>query len=245
MQPGSAVGPYVVRRHLGDGGMGSVWLAEDVRLHRLVALKTLRASQGSDSTARERLMREARAAAALNHGNIATVHDVLEIDGDITIVFEYVDGNTLATVLRDGPWPFDRVVRCGIQLARALAAAHAHGVVHRDLKPSNVIVGGDGEIKVLDFGIARLLSHGTTVTTSGETSTGGGFVGTPAYAAPEQMVSSAVDERADLYALGVILFELCTGHRPFPGHDAASLASAKLAGEAPSVSSSTAMIPPA
>ena len=245
MQVGTAIGPYVVRRHLGDGGMGSVWLAEDTRLHRLVALKTLRGSQGSDAIARERLMREARAAAALNHPHIAAVHDVLDSDGAVTIVFEYVDGVTLAVAMRDGRWPFDRVAACGIQLAKALAAAHAQGVVHRDLKPANVIVGRDGDVKVLDFGIARLLSQGTTVTASGETLTAPGFVGTPAYAAPEQMVSAAVDERADLYALGVILFELATGRRPFAGHDAVSLASAKLGGDAPRVSATDALIPAA
>jgi serine/threonine-protein kinase len=244
VQPGDSIGPYVVRRHLGDGGMGSVWLADDSRLHRQVALKTLRASRTADTAGRERLMREARAAAALNHPNIATVYDVLEIDGDVVIVFEYVDGPTLATSLLDGPWSMDRVIAAATRLTKALVAAHAHGIVHRDLKPSNVIVGPDGDLKVLDFGIAKLLSLGTTVSLQQQTSSSG-FIGTPAYAAPEQLLSPNVDERADLYALGVIIFELLTGRRPFAGVDAVEIASAKLGTPAPPLSSSGALVPAA
>jgi serine/threonine protein kinase/tetratricopeptide (TPR) repeat protein len=233
---GATIGPYVVRRHLGDGGMGSVWLADDTRLHRAVALKTLRAARGADTAGRERLMKEARAAAALNHPHIATVYDVLDIDGEITIVFEYVEGRTLAAALAEGAMAPARVIAIGRQLAKAVAVAHAHGVVHRDLKPGNVMIGADDQIKVLDFGIARLLAVGQTVTQSGDTASGLGFMGTPAYAAPEQMVSSAVDERADLYALGVMLFEMASGRRPFPGQEVVALAAAKLAGPAPALS---------
>jgi serine/threonine-protein kinase len=223
--------------------MGSVWLADDSRLHRQVALKTLRASRTTDTAGRERLMREARAAAALNHPNIATVYDVLEIDGDVVIVFEYVNGPTLATSVLDGAWPVDRVIAAATQLTKALAAAHAQGIVHRDLKPSNVIVGPDGDLKVLDFGIAKLLTMGTTVSLQQTSSSG--FVGTPAYAAPEQLLSPNVDERADLYALGVIIFELLTGRRPFAGVDAVEIASAKLGSAAPALSSSGTLVPAA
>jgi serine/threonine protein kinase/Flp pilus assembly protein TadD len=237
MQPGTAIGPYVVRRHLGDGGMGSVWLAEDTRLRRQVALKTLRAAKTAGTAGHERLMREARAAAALNHPHIATVYDVIDIDGEITIVFEFVDGHTLASAIPGGAWPIGRVIQLGTQLAKALVAAHASGIIHRDLKPANVMIGADDQIKVLDFGIARLLTLGTTITTGVDTIGGAGFMGTPAYAAPEQMVSSAVDERADLYSLGVMLFEMASGRRPFAGHDMVTLASAKLGAPAPSLSS--------
>jgi serine/threonine protein kinase/tetratricopeptide (TPR) repeat protein len=224
--------------------MGSVWLAEDTRLHRRVALKALHAARMADGAGRERLMREARAAAALNHPHIATVYDVIEVDGDVAIVFEHVDGTTLATMLAEGRLPIDRVLQIGIQLAKALAAAHQQGVIHRDLKPANVVVGKDGDIKVLDFGIARLLPVGTTAAVSHETQSAG-FVGTPAYAAPEQLFTSAVDERADLYALGVMLFEMTTGRRPFAGNDLLAMASVKFAMQPPAMSSTGAAVTPA
>jgi tetratricopeptide (TPR) repeat protein len=223
--------------------MGSVWLAEDSRLHRQVALKTLLAPGTDDAPARARLMREARAAAALNHPHIATVYDVLESDGQVVIVFEHVEGETLAARLNRGPLPAPEAVEIACQIAKALTVAHAHGIVHRDLKPANVIVTAGDQVKVLDFGIARQLSTGSTLTGGGATASGMGFVGTPAYAAPEQMVSSAVDERADLYALGVVLFEMISGRRPFPGGDPVELASSKLSEDAPPLKSTGALIP--
>jgi serine/threonine protein kinase/tetratricopeptide (TPR) repeat protein len=244
MQPGTAIGPYRIERHLGDGGMGSVWLAEDTRLRRRVALKTLHAARQMDEAGRERLMCEARAAAALNHPHIAAVYDVIDVSGAVAIVFEYVEGATLATTLAGERLPIDRVLQIGIQLAQALASAHQQGVIHRDLKPSNVIVGRGGDVKVLDFGIARLLPAGTTEARPDETLSAG-FVGTPAYAAPEQLFTSAVDERADLYALGVMLFEMATGRRPFAGQDLLAMASTKLAHKPPAMSESGAVVPPA
>lgn len=223
--------------------MGSVWLAEDTRLHRRVALKTLRPADDDDAPARAQLMREARAAAALNHPHIAAVYDVLENDGHVIIVFEYVEGETLAARLARDPLPATAVVDIGCQIAGALVAAHAHGIVHRDLKPANVIVGAEAQVKVLDFGIARILSLGTTQTSGSHTATGIGCIGTPAYAAPEQMVSGAVDERADLYALGVMLFEMVSGRRPFTGHDPVSLAASKLGKTAPPLSATGAWVP--
>ena len=226
--------------------MGAVWLAEDTRLHRQVALKTLRSADDHDARSRAGLMREARAAAALNHPHIATVYDVLEHDGQVVIVFEYVEGETLSARLARDPLAGPEAVGIACQIAQALVMAHAQGIVHRDLKPANVIVGAGGQVKVLDFGIARLLSIGTTQTAGkgGETASGPGFIGTPGYAAPEQMVSSAVDERADLYALGVMLFEMISGRRPFPGNDAAALASSKLGQDAPPLSSTGRLVPP-
>ena len=226
--------------------MGTVWLAEDTRLHRQVALKMVRPADTASASSRAGLMREARAAAALNHPHIATVHDVIETDGDVVIVFEYVEGETLHSMLRRGPLPPAAAVDIAAQIAKALAHAHGHGIVHRDLKPANVIVGAGGHVKVLDFGIARILAVGTTET-SGSSSPASslGFIGTPGYAAPEQMVSAAVDERADLYALGVMLFEMISGRRPFPGNDALQLASAKLSHDAPPLSSAGCAVPAA
>ncbi len=228
--------------------MGAVWLAEDTRLHRQVALKMVRPADISDELSRARLMREARAAAALNHPHIATVHDVLEDEGQVVIVLEYVEGETLHERIARGAIPPPEAVDIAVQIAKALVHAHAHGVVHRDLKPANVIFGAGGHIKVLDFGVARMLSANTTHTgghgpSSSHSSLG--LIGTPGYAAPEQMVSGAVDPRADLYALGVVLFEMISGRRPFVGSDVVKLATAKLSKDAPPLSSSGQLIPPA
>jgi serine/threonine-protein kinase len=243
---GASIGPYRILRHLGSGGMGAVWLAEDTRLNRQVALKMVRPADADDAAARARLMREARAAAALNHPHIATVHDVLEADGQIVIVFEYVEGETLHARIGRGPIPAPEAVEIAMQIAKALVAAHAQGIVHRDLKPANVIIGAGGHLKVLDFGIARMLAVGTTQSAPGSPSSSVvGFIGTAAYAAPEQMVSGNVDERADLYALGVVLFEMIGGQRPFLGHDVIELASSKLGQEAPPLSSTGELVPPA
>ena len=247
MHIGTSVGPYRILNHLGSGGMGEVWLAEDTRLQRRVALKMVRAAADADPASRERLMREARAAAALNHPHIATVHDVLEEQGEVVIVFEYAEGETLHARIARERIPVDQAVDIASQIAKALAAAHANGIVHRDLKPANVIIGADRHVKVLDFGIARILASGTTQTfgkAPAETASGFGFIGTASYAAPEQMVSSAVDERADLYALGVVLFEMISGRRPFQGNDRVQLASSKLGTDAPSLSSTGQVVPP-
>ncbi|HUQ88124.1 MAG TPA: serine/threonine-protein kinase, partial [Vicinamibacterales bacterium] len=228
--------------------MGEVWLAEDTRLRRQVALKTVRTTDAHDAASRTRLMREARAAAALNHAHIATVHDVIEAEGEVIVVFEYVEGETLQARIARGLIPVPEAVDIASQIAKALVAAHSHGVIHRDLKPANVILGADRHVKVLDFGIARILAVGTTQTTpreGPESSSGFGFIGTASYAAPEQMVSSAVDERADLYALGVVLFEMLSGQRPFQGSDPVQLASTKLGKDAPPLSSTGELVPPA
>ncbi len=244
MYAGTAVGPYQIVRQLGAGGMGVVWLAEDTRLQRKVALKTVKGADADTTDGRQRLMREARAAATLNHPNIATVHDVLDVDGQVVVVFEYVEGDTLATRLQRGPLTVAEAVEVTWQLADALAAAHAQGVIHRDLKPSNVVLSPDGRAKVLDFGIARLMPAGADMSASVPGTIGGGFVGTPGYAAPEQYLSRNVDGRADLYALGVILFEMIAGRRPFPGSDAIQLATAVIRDDAPKLTSRGLWVPP-
>ena len=246
MQIATLVGPYRILGRLGRGAMGEVWLAEDTRLHRQVALKMVRPIDDGDAASRARLMHEAQAAAALNHPHIATVHDVLEDRGEVVIVFEYVEGETLHSRIARDRIAAPEAVEIATQIAKALAAAHAHGIVHRDLKPANIIIAAGGHVKVLDFGIARMLAVGTTQTsaTPHQTSSAG-FVGTAGYAAPEQLVSADVDERADLYALGVVMYEMISGQRPFAGNDFVQLASAQLGRDAPSLSSTGQPVPQA
>ncbi|MEP6783629.1 MAG: protein kinase [Acidobacteriota bacterium] len=244
MYAGATVGPYLIVRQLGAGGMGVVWLAEDTRLNRKVALKMVRSADADTTDGRQRLMREARAAAALNHPHIATVHDVLDVDGQVIVVFEYVEGETLSSRLHRGPLSVNETLEVAWQLADALASAHAQGIIHRDLKPSNVVLGPESRAKVLDFGIARMVPAGADMSASVPGTIGGGLVGTPGYAAPEQYLSRNVDRRADLYALGVMMFEMLAGRRPFPSNDAIALATAVLRDEAPKLSGSGFSVPP-
>ncbi|MFQ5789356.1 MAG: tetratricopeptide repeat protein [Acidobacteriota bacterium] len=214
-----SIGPYRILGELGSGGMGQVLLAEDTRLGRKVALKRLPDSLVDSSPSRRRLMQEARAVAHLTHPNIAAVHDVIEVDDKLHIVMEYVPGETLATQLIRGPLPPEQVRQIGLQLASALAEAHSQGIIHRDLKPANVALTQLGNVKILDFGLAKRFayeSEGTSATKDPLTRRGE-ILGTPGYMAPEQLVGKAVDHRCDIYALGVLLFELLTGRRPFLG----------------------------
>ena len=217
---GTRVGPYLVVERLGAGGMGEVYLGRDTRLQRKVALKCLLSSKHDDQQ-HTRVLHEARAAARINHGNVASIHDVIDEGPRAYIVMEYVEGENLAARLRRGRIPLREVIGIGRQLLSALGAAHAVGVVHRDLKPANIQITPDGVVKVLDFGIARattpLLVSASALTVSEPTETDpkGGRAGTPAYMAPEQMVGGEIDRRADLYSLGVVLFELAAGRRPY------------------------------
>ena len=222
---GATIGPYRVVRELGQGGMGTVVLAEDTRLGRHVALKTVSGAQAGTTGGRAQLLDEARAAAAISHPSIAAVHDVVEHDGDIAIVFEFVEGETLAARLAKGPLPEDQAIQIAIQLADALGVAHGHHVLHRDLKPSNVMLAPGGVVKILDFGIARFRPVGAAAAEAGGDE---GFMGTPGYVAPEQWVGKPADERSDLYALGVVLFEMITGKRPFPEREPFTLARAAI-----------------
>jgi eukaryotic-like serine/threonine-protein kinase len=221
----STVGPYHILAKLGAGGMGEVLLGHDPRLQRQVALKCLTAVEAQPGDVRARVLREARAAARLNHPNIAGVYDVLEDHGRTFIVMEYVEGETLSARLARGPMSMDEVRRVGRQLASALAAAHAQGVIHRDLKPANIQVAPDGSIKILDFGVAKLSSAravGPDAPTEHATAepTLTGNPGTLAYMSPEQLMKQEVDGRSDIYSAGVILFLMATGRRPFQTDDA-------------------------
>jgi serine/threonine protein kinase len=216
---GQRLGHYQIRRLLGEGGMGVVYLADDTRLGREVALKAVRERFGDDPSRRARLEREAQAAAALTHSGIATVYALEEFDGRLFIASEYVAGETLRSELGRGPLPGARLLDTAIGIARPLAAAHARGLVHRDLKPENVIRTVEGAIKILDFGLARLQdrqSRDQAITTEGT------LLGTPAYMSPEQIRGSDVDFRSDLFSFGILVYELATGVNPFTGGDPAS-----------------------
>jgi predicted Ser/Thr protein kinase len=213
LEAGAVVGVYTIVRELGRGGMGRVYLASDSRLGRTVALKALAPHLTRDPSQRERLRREARAAASLTHPGICTVYALEEIDGDLFIASEFVEGHTLGEEIRSGRRPSrEDLLRTARELAAALANAHAKGIVHRDLKPDNVMRGPDGRLKILDFGLARVAdgdAGAPRVTQPGL------LLGTPAYMAPEQINGLPVDARADVFAVGVLLHEYAGGVHPF------------------------------
>jgi eukaryotic-like serine/threonine-protein kinase len=224
LAPGTAIGAYAIVREIGRGGMGRVYLANDTRLGRTVALKALAPHLMRDPAQRERLRREARSAASLTHPGICTVYALEEIDGDLYMASEFVDGHTLREEIRSARRPSgDEVLRTARDLASALASAHARGIVHRDLKPENVMRTRDDRLKILDFGLARLMEDAIPEGASSNTGTAGsryatrpGFViGTPAYMAPEQINGDPVDVRTDVFAFGVLLYEYACGAHPF------------------------------
>jgi serine/threonine-protein kinase len=215
---GTTVAHYEIVERLGHGGMGVVYRAVDLRLQRTVALKLLRRRAHDDARAKKRLLIEARAAAALDHPNICTIYEVGETGGteqQSFIAMAFYEGETLEQLLRRGRVAPSLALDYASQIARGLAAAHERGIVHRDVKPGNIMIAANGVVKLLDFGVARILD----VDASHENVT----PGTIAYMAPEQVTSRAVDPRADLWALGVVLYEMCTGARPFRGEHAAAV----------------------
>jgi serine/threonine protein kinase/tetratricopeptide (TPR) repeat protein len=232
---------YRILERIGSGGMGDVFRAEDLRLHRLVALKTLRDAAAIGSDGVSRLLAEARAASALNHPNIAVVYDAGAIDRNGQsigyIAMELVQGTTVAALIREGPLTVDRVLDIVEPIADALGEAHDKGLVHRDIKPSNVMVTPAGRVKLLDFGVAqRRLSQpiaSDDPTRTGDVTEAAGFVGTLPYVAPEQATRREVDGRADIFSLGVMLYELTCGKPPFSGENAAQLLEAILRDEMP------------
>lgn len=216
---GRHLGQYVVTQKIGRGGMGIVYLAEDTRLDRLVAIKALAPQYTREAQHRERLRREARAAARLTHPGIATVYALEEFDDNLYIVYEYVRGVTLRDELAKGPMPTSSVLDIGVKAASALAAAHEQGVIHRDLKPDNMMRTDDGGIKILDFGLARIRAQQPRSSHSSRLTEAGAFVGTPAYSAPERLLGAEVDFRTDIFSFGVLLYELTSGIHPFVGSD--------------------------
>lgn len=241
---GSSFGGYDVVEPLGAGGMGEVWRARDTQLEREVALKVLPMAAETDDSARRRLLREARMASKLNHPNVCTIYEVGEAEGLSYIAMELVDGRSLADMLRDGPLPPEKVLRYGEQVAEALDHAHSRGVVHRDLKGANVVITKEGRAKVLDFGLAgRLtdddLDQGVTLSMD-SMELSGVVAGTLPYMAPEQLLGKPADARSDLWSLGVMLYEMTAGRRPFQGSTSFELSSKILGESAPPLSASTA-----
>lgn len=221
---GQTLGHYLVVEQVGSGGMGVVYRAHDTRLDRDVALKVIRPGALNDRTARERFRKEALVLSKLCHANIAQVYDFDLQDAVEFLVMEYVNGTTLANIITSGPVPEETTINLGIQIASALENAAEVGIVHRDLKPSNTMITSKGNVKVLDFGLARLLrSDDESITKSLDNA--GGVVGTLPYMAPEQLKGEPVDSRSDIYSLGTILYEAGTGHRPFDSRISAGLIS--------------------
>ena len=213
---GTTISHYRIREKLGGGGMGIVYRAEDTRLGRCVALKFLPQLAHADSVPVERFRREARAASALNHPHICTIHDVGEHEGRQFIVMELLEGQTLKHRIASGPLGTSEITKLGLQVAEALQAAHAKGIVHRDIKPANIFITESGQAKVLDFGLAKLLLPASAKTTLDEDHIQTrGPVGTLPYMAPEQTLGRDVDARTDIYALGMVLYEMAAGKRPF------------------------------
>ena len=231
--PGEIVAHYRVIEPLASGGMGQVYLAEDVRLGRRLALKVLPPRATLDEVRVGRFEREARTISALNHPNIITIYDVGEVRGLRFIATEFIEGVTVRTLLRSGRLDVRHALRIAVQVAEALTVAHAAGVVHRDLKPENVMVRGDGHVKVLDFGLAKLtasevVSQECEAATRAFETAEGVVMGTVRYMAPEQVRGEETDARVDVFALGVLLYEMLAGVAPFTGPSAADIVSALL-----------------
>jgi eukaryotic-like serine/threonine-protein kinase len=226
---GEQIGPYLVLDFIQKGGMGEVYKARDIRLDRTVAIKFLPRAVAGAPDALERFQREVRAASALNHPRICTVHDVGEHQGRPFYVMEFLDGQSLRDVIADKPLAIPEVVDLGMQICDALQAAHAKGIIHRDIKPANIFVTASGQIKILDFGIAKLVTKphpSAAVTTTDQTTatvTGiattrpGRLMGTLAYLSPEQARGEEVDTRTDIFSLGVVLYQMATGELAFRG----------------------------
>jgi serine/threonine protein kinase len=254
VRAGERINRYQIISHLGAGGMGEVWLAEDTSLGRRVAVKLLPAAFSSDAERVRRFEREARAAGMLNHPNILTVHDAGTHNGAPYIVAELLEGEELRAQLAHGALPLRRALDNAQQLARGLAAAHEKGIVHRDLKPENLFITKDGRLKILDFGLAKLqtpdLLHARPVAADGETSAPsihtnpGAVLGTVGYMSPEQVRGEEADPRSDIFSFGTILYEMLSGRRAFGGGSVAEMLSAILKEEPPELGTTDSHVPP-
>ncbi len=252
MSPGTRIGPYEILAPLGAGGMGEVYKARDTRLDRSVAIKVLPSDVSGDSDLRARFEREARAVAALDHPHICGIFDVGETKGTHFLVMPYLDGQTLAGRLAQGSLPLDQALRIAAEIADALDKAHRHGIVHRDLKPANIMLTKSGS-KLLDFGLAKLrakagpisLSGATELATRAPDTARGMILGTVHYMSPEQVEGKEADSRSDIWAFGVLLYEMVAHIRPFRGETPASIIGSILKDEPPSVSTRQPLAPSA
>ena len=232
---GKTVSRYKIVEKLGGGGMGVVYKAEDTKLGRFVALKFMPDTVAQDRRAVDRFMLEARAAASLSHPHICTIHEIDEFEGVPFIAMEYLEGQNLKFAIGGKPMPTELVIEMGIQIAEALAAAHAKGITHRDIKPSNIFITQGGQIKVVDFGLAKMSSteilpgsEDETIVADAPTQTAdltdsGTAMGTVMYMSPEQALGQDVDARTDLFSLGAVLYEMITGRQAFPGSTQAAI----------------------
>jgi serine/threonine protein kinase len=236
---GKTVGHYHITARLGAGGMGEVFLAEDARLDRKAAIKFLPAELAGDLSRRHRFLTEARAASALNHPHVCVVYDVGETaDGLPFIAMEFVEGQSLAALVEQGPLEISQIAEIGMQVADALDAAHNRRIVHRDIKPANISLTERGQVKVLDFGLAKRMPTGTgrhDVTQDFEQTQQGLLLGTPSYMSPEQALGKDLDHRTDIFSAGVVLYELATGKRPFTGASFAEIVGNIVHGQPPAI----------
>ncbi len=240
LAPGAMLGPYRLDRKLGEGGMGSVYLATDSRLNRRVAVKVISHGLARTAEARSRFLREARSAAALSHANIATLHDIGETGEVPWLVMEYVEGVTLRSRLT-GPLSQDTWLRYAGEIAAALQHAHSRRIIHRDIKPENILITEDDRVRVIDFGLARALHFQPTgASTITETNA---FLGTPAYAAPELLTGGTASARSDVYSLGIVLYEMACGEQPFSRLTGHALISAILSGRYPACDTRASGVP--
>ncbi len=242
---GQTLNHYEIREKLGTGGMGEVYVAEDTKLNRQVALKVLPADLAEDPERRERFEREAKAVASLNHPNIVTIYSVEEAEGLHFITMEMVEGKTLTEIIPEGGMPLEEFFRVSIPLADAINTAHQKGITHRDLKPNNVMVTKEGRVKVLDFGLAKLVENGDAADRAtqlgadlgtGQLTEAGQIIGTVAYMSPEQAEGKLVDHRTDIFSLGVMLYEMAAGEAPFQGDTKISVITSILRDTPPTVS---------
>lgn len=243
--PGTIVGSYRILRQLGSGGMGEVFLAEDSRLSRKIALKFLSPGFVGDAERMRRFMREAKAASALNHPNIITVYEV----GDTPTAFiatEFIDGQSLRQRLRAGAIPLPEALDIAVQLAGAIAVAHDAGIIHRDIKPDNVMLRPDGYVKLLDFGIAKIANRSATadVETTHMATEAGELLGTLSYMSPEQARGLAIDHRTDIFAMGALIYEIVTGESAVRGNTPSDRLASLLTSDPPPVSATARGVPP-
>ena len=237
------IGPYHVEGRIGAGGMGEVYRARDLKLKREVAIKVLPTAQMKDQQARDRLLKEAQAASALNHPNIVTVYEINSDRGMDYLVMEYVKGTTFDNLIATGRLSLSDLIRYGTAIASPLAAAHSVGIVHRDIKPANIMIAADGQIKILDFGLAKLQPSGGDPQATAQMSTPGVIMGTLSYMSPEQAHGQPLDGRSDIFSLGVVLYEAATGTLPFKGASAMAILQAVVSEEPPRPSSLNPSLP--